>query len=194
MARHSNNNTSERILDVAEDMFARQGFAATSVTDIADEVGIRGPGVYKHYPNKLAIYEAVIDRLFDPLYEVIDKIDVNSPRDEVQLHVFQLMERQVARPNVSRLVQHATLSGGVTLQLLVDRWYKPFFRFFSDLSANGEDSWLNVTNVMAIHSLVLGYVTLAPLHEKIFGTEPLAPDMLESQLKVLSGLVDSIRR
>ena len=67
-------DTRERILDTAEELFARYGYAATSITDIADKVGIRGPGVYKHYRNKLHIYECVLARLFDPLHDVIESL------------------------------------------------------------------------------------------------------------------------
>ena len=60
----SRRNTKERILDIAEDLFAQQGFGATSVSEIAVQVGISSPGIYKHFNNKLDIYEQVCQRLF----------------------------------------------------------------------------------------------------------------------------------
>ena len=44
-------NTRERILQVAEELFAQQGFAATSISEIAVQVGISSPGIYKHFSN-----------------------------------------------------------------------------------------------------------------------------------------------
>ena len=56
-----------RILDAAEDLFANKGYEATSIVDIADAVGIRGPAIYKHYSSKTEVYNAVVDRLFAPM-------------------------------------------------------------------------------------------------------------------------------
>ena len=56
-------NTPERILDAAEDLFAEYGYAATSLGDVADRVGIRTPSLYNHFRNKEALYLAVLERL-----------------------------------------------------------------------------------------------------------------------------------
>lgn len=190
MARST--NTRERILDVAEDLFAQSGFAATSITDIAEKVGIRGPGVYKHYPNKLAIYEAVLARLFDPMYEVVEKMGIGSDPNNIHHQLAVILDHHARHPNISRLIQHATLAGGRPLDLLADRWYKPFFSFIHNLADSGEESWINVPNVMAFHSMVLGYVTLAPLHETIFGIDPLNEEMVKAQLDLHKVLVSRI--
>lgn len=54
-------STRERILDEALDLFARQGFAGTSIRQIARAVGLRESSLYNHFPGKEAIYSALID-------------------------------------------------------------------------------------------------------------------------------------
>jgi len=44
--------TRERILDEALDLFARQGFAGTSIRQIARAVGLRESSLYNHFPGK----------------------------------------------------------------------------------------------------------------------------------------------
>jgi AcrR family transcriptional regulator len=56
-------STADRILDAAEDLFAQQGYSATSLGDVADRVGIRSPSLYNHFRNKEALYTAVLERL-----------------------------------------------------------------------------------------------------------------------------------
>jgi AcrR family transcriptional regulator len=51
----------DRILEAALELFARQGFAATSMRQIADAVGIRASSLYNHFEGKEAIYHALID-------------------------------------------------------------------------------------------------------------------------------------
>ena len=53
--------TRERILDAALDLFARQGFAGTSVRQLARAVGLRESSLYNHFAGKEAIYHALVD-------------------------------------------------------------------------------------------------------------------------------------
>lgn len=54
-------NTKEQILEVSLSLFARNGFDAVSVTDIAERIGMTKGALYKHYANKKAILEAIVD-------------------------------------------------------------------------------------------------------------------------------------
>jgi DNA-binding transcriptional regulator YbjK len=50
--------TRERILDVAEALFAERGFAGTSVRDIAASAGLTAASLYNHFDGKEALYDA----------------------------------------------------------------------------------------------------------------------------------------
>ncbi len=50
----------ERILSVAQDLFAEQGFAATSVRAIAEGVGVTVPALYYHFGSKRGIMLALV--------------------------------------------------------------------------------------------------------------------------------------
>jgi TetR/AcrR family transcriptional regulator len=53
--------TAERILDVALDAFGSRGFEATSLDDLARDLGIRKQTILYWYPSKEALLAAVID-------------------------------------------------------------------------------------------------------------------------------------
>ena len=55
-------NTKERILDTAERLFAKQGYAATSLRGIIAEAGVNLAAVHYHFHSKEALLEAVILR------------------------------------------------------------------------------------------------------------------------------------
>lgn len=61
-------HTSEKIFDVAVDLFARQGYDRTSVREIARGVGITESAVYRHYPSKDAILEAIFTYVETQVY------------------------------------------------------------------------------------------------------------------------------
>lgn len=52
--------TKERILEAALTLFAENGYDGTSVEQIATEVGIKAPSLYKHYKGKEDILNALI--------------------------------------------------------------------------------------------------------------------------------------
>ena len=54
-------STKEKILDAALTLFAENGYDGTSVEQIANNVGIKAPSLYKHYKGKEDILNALID-------------------------------------------------------------------------------------------------------------------------------------
>ena len=53
-------NTKYEILESALDLFSVQGFEATSVSQIANAVGIRKASLYSHFENKQAILDTLV--------------------------------------------------------------------------------------------------------------------------------------
>jgi TetR/AcrR family transcriptional regulator len=190
-------STPEQILDVAEDAFAERGFDAASLSEIAVTVGISGPGIYKHFKSKRAVYEAVMARLIDPYFEIMEKeIRTDESDGDVMALVYRLLLHHVEHPNLPKLVQHAALAGGEQIELLVERWYKPAFllareRLFESESPLSEDAMR--TAIMAFHSMILGFVSLASLHGKIFEADPLGNAEVERFYEVIRLVTEDFR-
>ena len=55
-------DTRARIITTAETLFRRIGFAKTAVADIASELGMSPANVYRFFPSKNAIVEAICQR------------------------------------------------------------------------------------------------------------------------------------
>lgn len=69
------------ILRGAAAAFARSGFAATSMDDVAAEVGITRLIVYRHFDSKEELYRAVLQRVFDRhAEEFVAGLQQRSPR------------------------------------------------------------------------------------------------------------------
>ena len=56
-------DTKEKILETALKLFAKDGYEAVSVSDIADELGITKGALYKHYKNKRDIFDSILARM-----------------------------------------------------------------------------------------------------------------------------------
>src|SRR2546423_1616319 len=62
-------DTKQRILDVAEQQFAEQGFAGTSLRRIIAEAEVNLAAVHYHFHSKESLLEAVLMRRMAPLNE-----------------------------------------------------------------------------------------------------------------------------
>lgn len=59
------NDTKERILITALHLFARDGYEAVSVSDIAQALGMTKGALYKHYRNKRDIFDSMLKRMLE---------------------------------------------------------------------------------------------------------------------------------
>ncbi len=55
-------STKEKILETALTLFAKNGYDGTSVEQIAQDVGIKAPSLYKHFKGKEDILNSLIDK------------------------------------------------------------------------------------------------------------------------------------
>ncbi len=184
-------STATRILDEAEIQFAEQGYQGTSLSQVADRVGIRGPSLFNHFKNKRELYEAVLDRLLAPFFSVLDELSraptsAENNRDAVA----KMLEHHAKHPRLACLIQQAVLAGGDQLDWLIERWYAPFFASIPVLDdpRSAAPSPDLAALIMGFNSLILGYVTLAPLHERLLGLDPLAQEGLAAYQRFLRSL------
>jgi TetR/AcrR family transcriptional regulator, cholesterol catabolism regulator len=80
--------TREKLLDAAIDLFAANGFAGTSIRDIARLTGMTIPNIYYHFGGKkgllIAILEREIRKIVDGLGEVVARSEL-PPLDRFKL-------------------------------------------------------------------------------------------------------------
>jgi AcrR family transcriptional regulator len=89
-------DTKQRILDVAEELFADQGFAGTSLRAITTAADVNLAAVHYHFRSKEALLEAVVVRRLEPVnrerLELLDeyeqKAGKNGPSVEEVLYAF----------------------------------------------------------------------------------------------------------
>ncbi|MDK3256897.1 TetR/AcrR family transcriptional regulator [Blastococcus capsensis] len=74
MTRPFRQQVDEGILDRAAALFARRGFAKTSLQDVADAVGLSKAGLLHHFPSKEALHGAVLAQAGSLGQRVLDRV------------------------------------------------------------------------------------------------------------------------
>ena len=81
-------NTKQRILDEALTLFSEKGYANVFVGDIAERAGIKAPSLYKHYPGKQAIFDAIIEEMNRRFLEEAERLHIegNDPAKDAEIY------------------------------------------------------------------------------------------------------------
>lgn len=66
--------TPERILEVTEDVLRRYGLAKATVVDVARALDVSHGSVYRHFPSKASLRQAVAKRWLERVKAPLDKI------------------------------------------------------------------------------------------------------------------------
>ena len=70
-------NTKDKILEKALELFSANGYDSVSVGEIARAVGIKAPSIYNHYPSKQAIFDAIVKETAERYEKFTNDIDIH---------------------------------------------------------------------------------------------------------------------
>jgi AcrR family transcriptional regulator len=109
-----------QILGIAEELFATNGYAATSVRQIAEQAGVNPALVHYYFGNKKSLLQDVMESALVPLVQAIAAMKDDrktSPESIVRL----LVSMAASHPNIPRLMtREVLLPGGEMKQHFID--------------------------------------------------------------------------
>lgn len=149
-------DTKQRILDEALTLFSEKGYANVFVGDIAERVGIKAPSLYKHYKNKRAIFDAIIDLMNSRFAEQAKALQISGTDAAVDSKIYQNMSEE----NLLRLGREFFLF------YLHDDYNKRFRKMLTIEQFNSKElagiyTKLYVDDPLSYQSMLLGMVAAA---------------------------------
>jgi AcrR family transcriptional regulator len=90
----------QRLLDEARKLFARQGYAHTTVRDIVASAQVSNGGFYHYFAGKESLLFAIMDRFIDEQLQTVEEI-VNSDEPEAT-KIRRVIEHLVQQTTVER--------------------------------------------------------------------------------------------
>ncbi|ALV05349.1 TetR/AcrR family transcriptional regulator [Roseateles depolymerans] len=129
----------DALLRTARGIFARRGYEATSVRDIARQAGVDAALIAHHFGSKEALWRAVVEQIactIDPMLVRVADLRSRaelSPRQRVEQALEHFMDRVFEDPDIGMFFSTAATEEGERLNLLVDRMVKPFHAVFLPL-------------------------------------------------------------
>jgi TetR/AcrR family transcriptional regulator len=96
----------DKILDVAEALFARRGYAGVGLREVAEQVGLGKSSLFHHFPSKADLYLSVLRRVFERIDErVRPSVEgAGGPAERLDRGVDALIDALAEHPTTARLL------------------------------------------------------------------------------------------
>jgi AcrR family transcriptional regulator len=159
-----------QILDAAIRVFARQGFHATRVADIADEAGVAYGLVYHYFKSKDEVLDELFVERWSLLLSAIEEADRNGERPRAKLAAVAsfIVDSYHHDPELMKViiveVTRAANSFGRTHLELIRRAYESIAKIVADGQAVGafrndvDPTFASMTFYGAIEQLLSGWI------------------------------------
>jgi AcrR family transcriptional regulator len=153
--------TQERLLETAAQLFSQRGYAGISMRHIATAVGITQAAIYHHFASKDALYIDAISYLFDELTLGVSEqmAAIDEPVDRLTLVITRLLIVMDEDPRFRRIYLRELLEGDDDRLAALARntfadFYEPLYTLMGEL-APGTDSQLLIFSLtgMVFHHL-----------------------------------------
>ena len=100
-------DTKQRILDKALELFSAQGYDSVSVGEIANAVGIKAPSLYNHFPSKQAIFDAIVESTAAQYEADTDKINIHVQNVQKDIPIFTEINEETLFEKVRQIFEYS---------------------------------------------------------------------------------------
>ncbi len=100
-------DTKQKILEKALELFSAQGYDSVSVGEIAKAVGIKAPSLYNHFPSKQAIFDAIMESTAAQYEADTDQINIHVQNAEQDIPVFTEISEDALFEKVRQIFEYS---------------------------------------------------------------------------------------
>jgi TetR/AcrR family transcriptional regulator len=131
----------EQLIRVAIGLFARKGFNGTTTKEIAAAAGVTEALIFRHFPNKDALYEAILQWKLEEAgaeawYETMRGfIERRDDEGLIRSLIAAVFEHHRRGPEFQRLMLYSGLEGHDLAMRLRDHFVRPLHAFLEDYIA-----------------------------------------------------------
>jgi TetR/AcrR family acrAB operon transcriptional repressor len=101
--------TRDRILDAAEQLFAEHGVSRTTLQHIASAAGVTRGAIYWHFDDKVALFNAMIERVVMPLEVSLSRMDTADPLRDLREYMLAALRTTMCDARARRVFEIASL-------------------------------------------------------------------------------------
>lgn len=92
------------MLDAALDLFDREGYPGVSMRAIAERVGLTVGALYRYFPSKEAVFDAIADEGFAKLIRIVEALPPAPPLERLYTQGIAYLDFAAAEPRLYRIM------------------------------------------------------------------------------------------
>ena len=100
-------DTKQKILGKALELFSVRGYDSVSVDQIARAVGIKAPSLYNHFPSKQAIFDAIVESTAAQYETDTDKISIHVQNAAQDVPAFTKITDEILFEKVRQIFEYS---------------------------------------------------------------------------------------
>jgi len=177
----------DKILDAAERLFAKRGYAGVGLSEVADVVGLGKSSLFHHFGSKAQLYAAVAARILRRIEEHLVRSLARGGDPVVRLErwLYELIDLLAANPTYARMLLRSLfeddeLPGDLPEEIDAQRAVEDVLRSVAALMREGMSVGLfRATNVQHLLLSLIGIVVFHFASAE-FGAEVLGRDIFDA--------------
>lgn len=186
------NQTIQRILSAAADIFSEVGFAGARMDEIANRAGVNKATIYYNIGNKETLYAHVLQTIFDDSVEQLtdELLQLDTPEEKILFYIRAVAQRIDENPNIPNLIMWEHASGGKTFSEELGTEVVRVIEVLTTVLNEGEKTGrFERIDPFLLHIMIVGsfmfYKTSAPIRNNF----SVFPESLKRKQEYLTGKV-----
>ncbi|ATB41326.1 TetR family transcriptional regulator [Cystobacter fuscus] len=151
--------TRARLLEAALRLMSERGMEGVAINEITEAADVGFGSFYNHFESKEAIYEALVDTVFEDFADALDRLtaDIGDPAEVLAISVRHAIRRARREPVWGRFLVREGLSARVMSRGLGQRLLRDIQKGFAAKRFKAEDPLMTF---IAVGGTVLGALSV----------------------------------
>lgn len=188
-------NTQQRqsqIIDTAINIIHQHGYSYLSIRELANQVGISQPALYRHFTNKDAIILGILDRMMQLGTSIKQKLEaVNDPKEKIKQFILGHIEFLHENPEMTSVVFSEDIfqdndQAKSKLKTILDYRCQILTEIISEAKNNGV---VVDVNPQDLSMLIIGFLRLAILNWRLNNFQDSLKNRVNQMIKTIEKLI-----
>jgi len=186
-------DTADKIIDTATPLFAKKGFVAVTIREVADAAQINSSAISYYFKGKEGLYQAVLKKIFLPVANLLKNVETMNkmePIERLSIYAQNISIIHHQRPFLARFVHSELANPTPCGEALIKEYISQLYQFVYlslregvDTGAFAPDLNLNYATV-SLAGIMNFYFLIAPLVEDILVSKQSGEEYTAQALRI----------
>ena len=178
----------DEILRVAAELFGRNGYFGTSISDVIDAAGISRGTFYLYFDHKDSLVLELLEQFTQRMMGAVRVVDPSGPDPTAE--IYENVRRVVDVVFDDRHLTVMVLREGIGIRPEVDERLKKFYGFLQDMVGGALEKGARVGLIRKVNEPIVATALIGAVKELLLHHLVIAPERAPARTQVAETLLD----